>query len=536
MKKQILLSLAILGLLAVAAGAQTIPVLNPISPQSINEGQTLTFNDTANIPDATIPTMGAAPLPAGATFTDNLNGTGTFSWSPGFTQAGVYNITFFAKNPVSLDSVGQTVAVTVNFVNAPPALAVIGNKSVNENTLLTFGVSATDPNGTTPTLSTSALPTGASFVDNGNGTGTFNWTPTFAQAGSYPVTFRASDGTLLDSQIVTITVNFVNAPPALAVIGNKSVNENTLLTFGVSATDPNGTTPTLSTSALPTGASFVDNGNGTGTFNWTPTFAQAGSYPVTFRASDGTLLDSQIVTITVNFVNAPPALAAIGNKSVNENTLLTFGVSATDPNGTTPTLSTSALPTGASFVDNGNGTGTFNWTPTFAQAGSYPVTFRASDGTLLDSQIVTITVNFVNAPPSLAVIGNKSVNENTLLTFGVSATDPNGTTPTLSTSALPTGASFVDNGNGTGTFNWTPTFAQAGSYPVTFRASDGTLLDSQIVTITVNFVNAPPALAVIGNKSVNENTLLTFGVSATDPNGTTPTLSTSALTYWRIIC
>ncbi len=399
----------------------------------------------------------------------------------------------------------EIVAITVNNVNQAPVLAAIGAKSVNENSLLTFGVSATDPDGTTPTFTTSALPTGATFTDNLNGTGTFSWTPSFSQSGSYNVTFRTTDGSLIDTEIVAITVNNVNQAPVLAAIGAKSVNENSLLTFGVSATDPDGTTPTFTTSALPTGATFTDNLNGTGTFSWTPSFSQAGSYNVTFRTTDGSLIDTEIVAITVTNVNQAPVLAAIGAKSVNENSLLTFGVSATDPDGTTPTFTTSALPTGATFTDNLNGTGTFNWTPTFSQAGSYNVTFRTTDGSLIDTEIVAITVNNVNQAPVLAAIGAKSVNENVLLTFGVSATDPDGTTPTFTTSVLPTGATFTDNLNGTGTFSWTPSFSQSGSYNVTFRTTDGSLIDTEIVAITVNNVNQAPVLAAIGAKSVNEN-------------------------------
>ncbi len=487
----------------------------------------LTFGVSATDPNGTTPTLSTSALPTGASFVDNGNGTGTFNWTPTFAQAGSYPVTFRASDGTLLDS--QIVTITVNFVNAPPALAVIGNKSVNENTLLTFGVSATDPNGTTPTLSTSALPTGASFVDNGNGTGTFNWTPTFAQAGSYPVTFRASDGTLIDSQVVTITVVGVNVPPVLATIGNKSVNDGSVLSFVVTATDPNGTIPSLSTSALPTGATFVDSLNGHALFNWRPNYAQAGSYNVTFHASDGSLSDSQVVTITVAFVNVAPKLAAIGNQTANEGQLLTFGVSAVDSNGTIPTLTATALPTGAGFVDHANGTGTFTWTPGFTQAGSYNVVFHASDGTLVDSQIVTVTVVGVNVAPKIAAIGNKSVNDGSVLSFVITATDSNGTIPALSATGLPTGATFADSLNGHGLFNWRPNYAQAGSYNVTFHASDGSLSDSQVVTITVAFVNVAPKLAAIGNQTANEGQLLTFGVSAVDSNGTIPTLSATSL-------
>jgi len=59
-----------------------------------------------------------------------------------------------------------------------------------------------------------------------------------------------------------------------------------------------------------------------------------------------------------------PILSTIGAQSTTENVQLVFSVSASDIE-STPTLTTSTLPTGASFLDNGDGTGDFDWTPDF---------------------------------------------------------------------------------------------------------------------------------------------------------------------------
>ncbi|SYZ71886.1 Conserved repeat protein (fragment) [Candidatus Zixiibacteriota bacterium] len=508
------------------------PVIAAVGPQSTTEGINLGFTVTATDPDGTIPALSNSTLPRGASFVDNGNGTGSFSWTPDYIQSGSYNISFFATDGVLRDT--EAIVITViDAGNQPPVLAAIGPRSTTEGISLNFNISATDAEGGIPTLSTGALPNGASFVDNHNGTGTFAWTPLFNQAGSYDITFRATDDSLaVDSEIVTITVNDAgNQPPILAAVGNRSTTENVNLTFGVSATDPDSTIPALSTSALPTGAAFVDNGNGTGIFNWTPTYIQAGTYNVTFYASDGVAIDSEGIVITViDAGNQAPVLATIGARSTTEGTNLNFNVSATDPDATIPSLSTSTLPNGASFVDNGNGTGTFNWTPSYIQAGTYNITFSASDGLLIDSEVVTITViEAGNQAPILATIGSQTVYENRNLNIAVSASDPDATIPTLTTSSLPGGASFVDNHDGTGTFNWAPNYTQAASYIVTFFAFDGSLRDSEIVIITVLNADAPPVLAAIGSKSVAEANNLNFGISATDIDGTIPVLTTSTL-------
>ena len=88
-------------------------------------------------------------------------------------------------------------------------------------------------------------------------------------------------------------------------------------------------------------------------------------------------------------------LDPIGNKTVTEGDTLAFQVTASDPDGPAPIILTaSPLPAGASFTDNGDGTGDFSW-PNAGPANSYDVTFTASDsfnppGT--DSETITITV------------------------------------------------------------------------------------------------------------------------------------------------
>ncbi len=89
-------------------------------------------------------------------------------------------------------------------------------------------------------------------------------------------------------------------------------------------------------------------------------------------------------------INQPPALDSIGDRSVNEGELLTFAISATDADGDNLTYSAPNLPSGATFDPL---TKTFSWTPRYDQAGTYAnVHFEVSDGNLIDSEGITITV------------------------------------------------------------------------------------------------------------------------------------------------
>ena len=59
--------------------------------------------------------------------------------------------------------------------------------------------------------------------------------------------------------------------------------------------------------------------------------SQAGTYDVSFYASDGVLVDTQLVTITVVKTDRKPVIAAIAPQSVNEGQVLTINISASDP-------------------------------------------------------------------------------------------------------------------------------------------------------------------------------------------------------------
>jgi PKD repeat protein len=499
------------------------PALSDIPETSVLEGDTLHLSVTATDPDGDSLILSALDVPENASFTDNFDNTGTFDFYPDYAQAGLYTVTFIASDGELADT--EQVSITVVNVNRAPVLSEIGPQSVDEGSHLSVPVSATDADGDSLILSADGVPTNATFVDNFDGTGTFTFDPDFDQAGTYPVTFVASDGELADTEQVSITVVNVNRAPVLSEIGPQSVDEGSHLSFPVTATDVDGDSLVLSADGVPTNATFVDNFDGTGTFTFDPDFDQAGTYPVTFIASDGGLADTEQVSITVVNVNRAPVLSEIGPQSVDEGSHLSFPVTATDVDGDSLILSADGVPTNATFVDNFDGTGTFTFDPDFDQAGTYPVTFIASDGALADSESVTITVNDVGHSPVITPIDPQEVNEGETLDFAVIASDPDGDSLILSALDVPDNASFTDNFDNTGSFDFSPDYTQAGSYPVTFIASDGALADTEQVSITVINVNRAPVLTAIEPQTVDEGANLSFLVEATDPDNDALTLS-----------
>ena len=486
--------------------ANRAPVLASIGVKSTNENQLLTFTISASDPDGDALTYNATGVPGWATFNAD---TKIFSGTPGYTDAGSSNVTFSVTDGST--PVSEIVTITVNNANRAPVLESIGSKYVDEGIKLEFAINASDPDNDGLTYSATSVPGWATFDSL---TKTFTGTPGYSDAGTFLVTFTVSDGSLSETESITISVSDVNRAPELGTVGDKSVAEGSALTFSLVGSDADGQTLTYSSTALPAGATLTG-----ADFAWTPTFEQAGTYPVTFTVSDGSSTDTEDINIVVSDLNRAPTLASIGNKNIAEGSPLTFTLVGTDADGQNLTYSSTSLPTGATLTG-----ANFAWTPTFEQAGTYPVTFTVSDGVLTDTEAISIIVSDLNRAPTLASIGNKNIAEGSPLTFTLSGTDADGQTLTYSSTALPAGATLTG-----ANFAWTPTFEQAGPYPVTFTVSDGSLTDTESITITVTDLNRAPELGAVGDKSVAEGSPLTFSLSAIDQDGQALTYSSTAL-------
>ena len=183
----------------------------------------------------------------------------------------------------------------------------------------------------------------------------------------------------------------VDRAPIVNAPGSVSVPVNQQLTFVVTASDPDGD-PIQSLTfegQLPSGSNAqfnVGSGNTSGTFTWTPTSSDAGTYSITFRASNalsGTATTSIRVTSTTGGRDRAPVVRAPHKVKAKTGKLLTIKVTAFDPNDDpiqSLTADLSDLPSGATFTTNSSNTeGQLKWTPGRGDKGKYQVTFTASN-------------------------------------------------------------------------------------------------------------------------------------------------------------
>ncbi len=514
------------------------PVLAAIANQSMEEGAVLNLPVSATDPDGNAISLSAQGIPTFGSFSDNGGGTGSLQFSPGFGSAGNFNIKIFATDngsPALTDTVSFT--LSVGNVNRAPEIAAIANSAVNEGGSLAIPVSANDPDDDGLTLTAIGLPAFASFTDNGDGSGSFQFNPDFSHAGVYNLKLAAVDNgvpALSDTASFTITINNINRAPVLAAVANQGVNEGGNLAVPVSASDPDGDALVLTAPNLPAFGSFTDNGDGTGNIEFTPGFGDEGSYTIQLVSIDnGTpvLSDTISFALVVGNVNRAPVLTAIANRSMNENGALSVAVSASDPDGNGIVLAAQNLPSFGTFTDNGDGTGNFQFNPDFTNAGSYSIQIIAVDNgvpALSDTTGFVLTVNDVNRAPQMVAIANQAMDEGASLSVPVSASDPDGDGLALSALNVPAFAQFTDNGNGTGNIQLTPGFETAGNYTLSIRVLDnGTPVLSDTVTfsLSVSNVNRAPVVTAISNRQVDEGATIAFPVSANDPDGNAMALS-----------
>ena len=246
----------------------------------------------------------------------------------------------------------------------------------------------------------------------------------------------------------------------------------------------------LSGDDVPSFITLDDNGDGTGTLTLQPGFDDSGDYTITVRATDsGSLTDQQSFALSVTDVNRASVLTAIGDQTIAEDQTRVIALNATDADGDAVVLSGDDVPSFITLDDNGDGTGTLTLQPGFDDSGDYTITVRATDsGSLSDQQSFALSVTDVNRAPTLAAIGDQTIEEDQTRVIALNATDADGDDIILSGNALPSFASVNDNADGTGTLALQPSFGDAGTYALVLRSTDAdvpTLFTETTVQVTV---------------------------------------------------
>jgi hypothetical protein len=322
------------------------------------------------------------------------------------------------------------------------------------------------------------------------------YTPTANYNGADSFTFRVNDGTTnSNTATVSITVTAVNDAP---VANGLSVTtaEDTPKAIPLNVSDPDADQLTYAILSGP--AHGVLSGTAPN-LTYTPTANYNGPDSFTFWVNDGSV-NSNIaaVSITVTAVNDAPVLAPIGDKTVDELTILSFTVYATDADGNSLTFSLDAgAASGATITPGG---GLFSWTPTEVQGpGSYLITIRVSDGITSDFETITIFAVEVNTAP-IAVDDRYTAQTGKPLIIpietGLLANDSDLENDALIVVVVdpPSKGDLVVNPDGS--FTYTPEAGFVGTIIITYRANDGQV-NSPIARVEITLTPIPLYIPII---------------------------------------
>ena len=179
--------------------------------------------------------------------------------------------------------------VNLSTVEYPsPIVTLLADQSDTEGDGVSLSVVATDPNSLTLTYGATGLPAGATI---NTGTGAITGTLSGTSAGRYYPVISVTNS---ESQASTMALEWIvadgagNPAPVWFTIGNKSNAETNAINLTVSVSDSE--TNTITIAGLPTGLSYVDNGDNTATITGLISVGASVSSPfsVTATADDGT--------------------------------------------------------------------------------------------------------------------------------------------------------------------------------------------------------------------------------------------------------
>jgi len=387
-------------------------------------------------------------------------------------------------------SATATVTVTITAVNDAP-VATDDSFATPEDTALALTSAQlvsndADPDGDTLTVATITDATNGTVALSGD---TIVFTPAADFAGNGTFTYTVSDGTATDTGLVTINVGGQNDAP---VAGNDSAttDEDTMLaltaaTLLANDSDPDAQSVTITAVGNPTNGTVALAGTD---ITFIPATNFAGTATFEYTASDGALSDTAIVTVTIAPINDAPVAVDDGDTTDEDTTLVIPAAELlandTDVDGDTLTVTAVANAQAGTVALSGTN---ITFTPAANFVGTTSFQYTVSDGNGgTDTGLVSITFNPVNDPPvangeSVTVPAGSPTNI-TIASLMSNDSDPEGAT------LMFVGVSNASNGSvsaGGGNVTFTPAPGFVGSAGFSYAISDGSLLATANVIVTV---------------------------------------------------
>ena len=498
------------------------PTMSAIGPQATAEGKPISLDFTVADVDTPVDALTVSATSADQALVPDqglsLGGSGasrTLTITPAGLASGATDITVSVSDGTS--TTATTFTLTVSFVDNPPTISTIDPQTTAEDTATgAIAFTVADPDTALASLTVTAssdtqavLPDGNIVLGGAGGGRTIALTPAADQSGTATVTVSVSDGTSSTTTSFVVTVAPVDDPPTISDIGNQTINEDGTtgaLAFTVGDVETPAASLTITGSSsnpalVPNGGIVLGGSGASRTVTVTPAANASGTATITVTVSDGSLTASDSFALTVNAVNDPPTISAIGNQTINEDGVAgPLGFTVADVETPAGSLTVSASSSNTTLVPNANlvlggsgGARTITATPAANGSGTSTLTVTVSDGSASASTSFVLTVNPVNDPPTISSIANQTTGQGTPvgpISFTVGDIESGAAGLTLSgassNTAVVSATGIVFGGSGsTRTVTVTPTQA-TGMATITVTVSDGSATASTSFTVTVN--------------------------------------------------
>ncbi len=433
----------------------------------------------------------------------------TGSYSVRFTHSGYRDTTITGAVVTPNDTTNVSPRMTPT--NYPPVITSPDTSTAVEHQQYYYLATATDPNGTTPSISFLNVPSWAQVQGN-----SITGIPGDLQPNT-TFTILASDGHLSDTMAVNLTVIQVNDPPHIVSLDTATAVEHQRFKYVLLSVDPDGPIQTRSFSNYPSWLTVLADS----IFGYPPETASDTSFFAS--VTDGQYTDTMTVSLHVIMINDPPIITSPDTISVLENELLRYVALAHDPEGGSAALSFIRMPHWLSAVGD-----TVSGIPGDADPDTV-FSVVASDGTVADTMVVSVNVIQANDPPQITSPDSAVATEHQLFSYTATATDPNGTTPAISIIHIPSWMS-LDNHTVSGTPG---EFTSDTSFTVI--ATDGSLADTMGVNVRVIQINDAPVITSSDSANATVNQPFIYVATAIDPEGTTPLISFINYPSWSYV-
>jgi gliding motility-associated-like protein len=419
------------------------------------------------------------------------------------------------------------VQVTVNavVVNNPPAAAAGVDQSITLPTNTTiFNGSGTDSDGTISTYAWILVSGPSCTLSNQN---TANLTVSNLVAGSYIFRLTVTDnGGANGSDEVELSVQpeTVNQAP----VANAGSDVTLTLpanstTINGSGTDPDGTIASYQWTKL-SGPTATLSGQTTATLNLSNLVEGIYSFQLSVTDDKGAS-GSDVVSVTVNALNAPPVVNAGADITINLPTNSTpIAGSASDPDGTIQSYVWSQTSGPSSATLSGVNSSTLTASNLLQGTYIFRLTATDNDGDSSNDD-VKVVVNAANLAPTANAGADKTITLPTnTITFTGSGNDTDGTISNYSWSQVGASTATLSNQN---TVTLTAVVPSAGTYTFRLTVTDNegaTAFDDVVLTVNAEVVNQAPTANAGGNKTITlPVNAVTLSGSASDPDGSIAT-------------